>query len=86
MMKCAHCRSEDLRWSSTRLWELPIRIFGLRPYLCRCCRRRDWIFPGRKRVRVVFRFPALRETDYTIEPLPVPPVSPVLNREAPGSG
>src|SRR5579862_6827160 len=74
-MKCAQCRSENLRWSNFRAWEFPIRLFGLRPYLCRSCRKRDWMLPGNRRARVVLRWSlGHSKQNHAIEALPEQPV------------
>jgi hypothetical protein len=57
-MRCVNCRSTDLRWSSVRLWEWPLRMLSIRPYRCLACWHHDFSFPRGLQFRVKLRLPA----------------------------
>ena len=46
-VNCPECGSSFLRWSRRSIWERPLRLLFLRPYRCRSCRHRAYVFTWR---------------------------------------
>ena len=46
-VNCPKCGTSFLRWSRRSIWERPLRLLFLRPYRCRSCRHRAYIFTWR---------------------------------------
>ena len=57
IMRCARCWSKDWASSRTKIWELPLRLFGLTPVRCGGCGRRDYRGPVDSQIRLRLRIP-----------------------------